>query len=156
VETCKFTGEKLEINEEFFARIETRLQIDPRSVFTFRSNVQKAYTTTALPQEMLRDGLDIRETTLFRQLYERCVQNLKEKVLEPFLVNDNFRRAVKDFGLEDFKTYDEKIQTDISFMMANLQQKFLYSRQGAKEICIYVIDNDLARIFSEPQLELGR
>ena len=34
-------------------------------------------------------------------------------------------------------------------MMKNLQKKFGYSRQGAKEICIYVIDNNLARIFSE-------
>ena len=29
VETCEFTGEKLEITEEFFRRMEARLQVEP-------------------------------------------------------------------------------------------------------------------------------
>ncbi len=149
VEYCEFTGEKLEITEEFFARIEARLQVDSGGNNTFRNNVQKTYSTTALPQEMLRDGLDITETSLYQHLYEKCTYNLKEKVLEPFLKNENFRRAVKDYNHEDFKTYDEKIQSDVTYMMQNLQHKYRYSRQGAKEICIYVVDNDLAKIFSE-------
>jgi len=40
-------------------------------------------------------------------------------------------------------------------MMKNLQKKFGYTRQGAKEICIYVIDNNLARIFTD-QLQIGQ
>jgi hypothetical protein len=75
-------------------------------------------------------------------------------VLDPFLENENFRRAVKEFDQESFKTYDQKIQTDVRFMMKNLQKKFGYTRQGAKEICIYVIDNNLAKVFSD-QLNLG-
>ena len=102
----------------------------------------------ALPQEMLRDGLPITETSLYLHLYERSTFNLKEKVLEPFLKNENFRRAVKDFDQDQFRTYDKKIQGDISFMIDNLQKKHRYSRQGAKEICIYVIDNNLAEMFS--------
>ena len=148
VETCEFTGEKIEITEEFFKRLESRLQIEPRNALAFRNNVQKAYTTTALPQEMLRDGLHISETSLYLHLYEKCTQNLKEKVLEPFLKNENFRRAVKDFDSDQFRTYDKKIQSDVTFMIDNLQKKHRYSRQGAKEICIYVIDNNLAEIFS--------
>jgi hypothetical protein len=31
--------------------------------------------------------------------------------------------------------------------MRNLKEKFGYSAQGAKEVCIYVIDNDLATKF---------
>lgn len=148
-EVCQFTGERLEINEDFFSRIEARLQVDPSSSTAFRNSVQKSYTTIALPQEMLRDGLDIKETSLYDHLYEKCIYNLKEKVLEPFLDNENFRRAVKDYNKEDFKTYDEKIQTDVTFMIENLQQKYRYSRQGAKEICIYVVDNNLAQVFTE-------
>ena len=83
-----------------------------------------------------------------KNIYEKYVRNLKEKVLERFLQNENFRRAVKDFNLEDFKTYDKKIQNDVIYMMKNLQQKHFYSRQGANEICIYVIDNNLAEEFS--------
>ncbi len=148
VETCTFTGEKLEISEDFFARMEDRLQIERTNRMSFRNNVQKTYTTNALPQEMLRDGLPITETTLYQHLYEKSTYNLKEKVLEPFLKNENFRRAVKDYNREDFRTYDKKIQSDVTFMIENLQQKFRYSRQGAKEICIYVIDNNLARQFA--------
>ncbi len=151
VETCEFTGEKLEITEGFFRRTELQLQVEPGGNEQFRNSVQKAYTTSALPQEMLRDGLPITETSLFMHLYERYTHNLKEKVLEPFLKNENFRRAVKDYNLEDFKTYDKKIQSDVTFMMENLQKKYRYSRQGANEICIYVIDNNLARQFSEPK-----
>ena len=96
---------------------------------------------------MLRDGLPITETSLFQHLYEKYTYNLKEKVLEPFLKNENFRRAVKDYNQEDFKTYDKKIQSDVTFMIENLQKKYRYSRQGAKEICIYVVDNNLANSF---------
>ncbi len=149
VENCEFTGERLDITEEFFRRLESRLQVEQRNAAAFRSSVQKSYTTTALPQEMLRDGLPITETSLYLHLHERCTFSLKEKVLEPFLKNENFRRAVKDFDFDQFRTYDKKIQSDISFMVENLQKKHRYSRQGAKEICIYVIDNSLAEMFSD-------
>ncbi|WP_457577797.1 serine protein kinase PrkA [Desulfomarina sp.] len=149
VEFCEFTGEKLEITEEFFRRVESQLQIEVEDAPAFRATTQKAYTSTALTQEMLRDGLPITETTLYSHLYEKYVHNLKGRVLEPFLKNENFRRAVKDFNQEEFKTYDRKIQDDVTYMMENLQKKHLYSRQGAKEICIYVIDNNLAEEFSK-------
>ncbi len=147
VENCEFTGERLDITEEFFRRLESRLQVEPRNAAAFRHSVQKTYSTTALPQEMLRDGMAITGTSLYLHLHEKCTYTLKEKVLEPFLKNENFRRAVKDFDQDDFRTYDKKIQNDISFMIDNLQKKHRYSRQGAKEICIYVIDNNIAEMF---------
>ena len=147
-ETCHFTNEKVEINEAFFQRIESRLLVDPKDAPAFRGSVQKAYSTTALPQEILRDNLKITETSLYIHLYEKYVHNLKEKVLEPFLKNENFRRAIKDYNEEAFKTYDMKIQDDVDFLIQNLHKKHGYSRQGAKEICIYVIDNNLARAFA--------
>ncbi len=148
VETCRFTKEKLEISEAFFARIESRLMVKAGEAVAFRNSVQKAYTTNTLTQEILRDNLDITETALYLHLHERYIHTLKDKVLEPFAENENFRRAVKDFDQESFKTYDKKIRSDVSFMMTNLRKKFGYSRQGAKEICIYVIDNNLARVFA--------
>ncbi|MDD2468292.1 MAG: serine protein kinase PrkA, partial [Desulfobulbus sp.] len=151
----RFTGERLEIGEAFFQRIESRLMVASSDALAFRSSVQKAYTSTTLTQEILRDNLDITATALYLHLHERYIHNLKEKVLDPFLENENFRRAVKEFDQESFKTYDKKIQGDVRFMMKNLQKKFGYTRQGAKEICIYVIDNNLAKVFSE-QLSLGQ
>jgi ABC-type uncharacterized transport system fused permease/ATPase subunit len=97
---------------------------------------------------MMRDNLDITQTSLYQHLYERYVHGVKEKVLEPFLENENFRRAVTDYNHEDFKTYDQKIQNDVSYMMDKLQHNYGYSRQGAGEICIYVVDNDLAKVFN--------
>jgi hypothetical protein len=148
VETCEFTGERLDITDDFFKRMESRLLVERENSIAFRNSVQKSYTTSALPQEMLRDGLPITETTLYLHLYEKCVHNLKEKVLDPFLKNANFRRAVKDFNREEFKTYDKKIQSDVTFMIDNLQHKYRYPRQGAKEICMYVVDSNIASQFA--------
>jgi hypothetical protein len=69
-------------------------------------------------------------------------------VLDPFLANENFRRAIKDFNDSEFKTYDRRIQLDVLFLIRNLVRKFGYTERGAKELCIFVIDNELAKKFS--------
>ena len=150
-EVCKFTGEKLEITEELLAGIESRLlgpgaSSDSRHLF--RRDVQKEYTVKALTQEMMLEGRKITETSLYQTLRERYIHNLKERVLDPFLENENFRRAIKDFGREDFKTYDQRIRDDVTFLVTNLCSRYQYTRHGAKEVCIYVIDNDIARQFA--------
>ncbi len=148
VEQCVYTGDSVAITKEFFEHIESRLLAEANGALAFRHDVQKKYTSTTLPQDILRDNLEITETALYKHLHEKYVHNLKEKVLEPFLKNENFRMAIKDLNEESFKTYDKKIRHDVTFMMENLQKKFRYTRQGAREICIYVIDNDLAKVFS--------
>ncbi|MEN8188705.1 MAG: serine protein kinase PrkA [Thermodesulfobacteriota bacterium] len=147
-ETCGYTGDVLTIDEPFFERLEEKLLSDVSLAQSFRVSVQKEYASVTLTQEILRDGLEITETSLYHDLHDRYVFNLKEKVLEPFLKNENFRRAVKDFDEEAFKTYDARIRNDVRFMIRNLQKKFNYTRKGAREICIYVIDNNLAKVFS--------
>ncbi len=148
---CHYTNEKLEITEEYFRRIEDFLlekKIDDRSRLSFRKDAQKEYTSKALTQEIMTEGKPIQETALYQKLLERYVYNLKEKVLDPFLENENFRRAIKDFDEEDFKTYDKKIREDVTFLMNNLYTRYNYSKKGAKEICIYVIDKDLTRKYA--------
>jgi predicted Ser/Thr protein kinase len=151
IEVCRFTGERLEITEEFLAGIEGRLlgqKADLEARLAFRQETQKEYTGQALTQEILVEGKRAQETELFQALHDRYVFNLKEKVLEPFLENANFRRAIKDFDTEAFKTYDKRIRDDVSFLINNLSsEKFKYTKQCAKEVCVYVIDNDLARKF---------
>ncbi len=150
-ETCKFTGEKLEITEGFLAGIESRLLgqragADTRQ--TFRNEVQKEYTIKALTQEIMLEGRKITDTCLYTSLRERYIHNLKERVLEPLLENENFRTAIKDFGREEFKTYDKRIRDDVTFLITNLCKKYQYTKKGAKEVCMYVIDNDIARQFA--------
>ncbi len=95
------------------------------------------------------EGRNITETKLYQTVHDLYVHNLKETVLDPFLQNENFRGAIKDYGKEAFRTYDEKIRKDVTFLINNLREKYHYTEQGAKEVCIYVIDNDLAKKFAE-------
>lgn len=147
VTTCKFTNQKLEITEEFLVNIEDKLLSAQSDRNAFRQDTQKEYTSTTLAQEIMRDGMVITETKLFQTMHERYVHNLKAKVLDPFLENENFRRAIKDYDNEDFKTYDKKIQDDVTFLMNNLSSKYRFTQKGCKEVCIYVIDNELAEKF---------
>ncbi len=140
---CIYTGDRFTIGEEFFRPIEARLFADISDyteVLAYRREFQKEYTSRTLTQELRLDGRKLHETRLYRSLYERYVHFLKEQVLEPFLKNENFRMAIKDFGSEEFKTYDTKIRNDVTFLMNNLCKKFDYTRLGAKEVCLYFID----------------
>ncbi|MBN2646115.1 MAG: serine protein kinase PrkA [Desulfuromonadaceae bacterium] len=150
--TCPYTGDRLKIAEPFFAPIERHLldeASDRETQQKFRQTVQKEYAGRTLTQELRLEGKDLIETHLYDSLHERYVHHLKEKVLEPFLDNKNFRRGIKDYDTADFKTYDNRIRADVTFLMENLCKKYKYSKLGAKEVCIYLIDNDLARKFSE-------
>lgn len=148
--TSRYTGDKLEVTDAFFGKIEKHLlrpDTTPEQRVDFRKATQKAYATGTLTQEMMVDGKTLEQTHLYRQLHERYLHNLKERVLDPFLENENFRQAIKDYGSEGFKTYDRRIREEVTFLMQNLSDISRYTEQGAKEACIYVIDNDLARRF---------
>jgi len=149
---CSYTGDKLEITESFLAGIETHLlgeDVGEGRRREFRAETQREYTSRTLTQEIMVEGKDITATDLFAELHKRYVFSLKEKVLEPFLRNANFRRALKDFGTDDFRTYDRKIRDDVTYLLNNLQDKFGYNEQGAREVCIYVVDHELAEEFEE-------
>jgi predicted Ser/Thr protein kinase len=153
VETCTFTGEKLEITEDFLEGIEARLvgtHADKKKRLAFREDTQKEYTSKTLTQEIMVEGKPVTETKIYQSLHERYVYNLKEKVLDPFLENENFRRAIKDYDEEGFKAYDKKIKNDVTYLVNNLCTRYKYTKRGAKEVCIYSIDNDLAKKFANP------
>ncbi|MEW6363028.1 MAG: serine protein kinase PrkA [Acidobacteriota bacterium] len=150
-EVCRFTGDRLEITSEFFEDLEQRLlgtDANERTRLSFRRDTQKEYTAKALTQEIMLEGKKITETQLFTALHERYIHNLKERVLEPFLDNENFRGAIRDYNTEGFRTYDTRTQEDVTFLMHNLCNKRHYTEHGAKEVCMYVIDNNLARKFA--------
>ena len=153
VETCTFTGEKVRITDELLDGFERRIlgeKSEKVKLLNFRKETQKEYTSRTLTQEIMVAGTPPTKTRLFQSLKERYVYNLKEKVLDPFLENENFRRAIKDYAHEDFKTYDKKIRDDVTFLMDNIMKRYRYTEHGARAVCIYVIDNDLARKFTKP------
>jgi len=145
--TCPYTGDRLEITETFLAGIEYNLlgedaKEDRRH--ELRAETQREYTTRTLTQEIMVEDTPITDTHLYATLHDRYVHNLKERVLEPILENENFRRALKDFGEEDFKAYDQKIQDDVTYLLGNLSEHFGYNEAGAREVCLYVMDHKLA------------
>jgi len=147
---CIFTGDELEITEGLFENIEQRVlgpNSDKGKQTAFRQEVQNVYASKTLAQEILLEGKSICETQLYQSLHYRYVHNLKENVLDPFLKNDNFRNAVKDYSTEGFKSYDKRIREDVTMLMRNLKTKYGYTEYSAKEVCIYVIDSDLAKTF---------
>jgi predicted Ser/Thr protein kinase len=147
---CVYTGRKITIGDGFFKRIEQQFlgeKTDQEAREKFRHEIQREYAGRTLTQEILSDGRVIERTDLFLTLMEKYLYHLKQKVLDPFLKNENFRRAIKDYESDDFKTYDDSIQEDVTFLINNLVQKYRYTLQGAKEVCIYVVDNELAQKF---------
>ena len=149
--SCVYTGEYLDITEDLFEGIEhwfIGMGSNDEQRNSFRKEIQQLYTSRTLTQEMLAEGKDLKDTEIYGLLHDKYVHNLKEKVMDPFLTNDNFRSAIKDYGTDDFKAYDKRIKEEVSFLMQNLKNKYNYTEQGAREVCIYVIDNDLATTFS--------
>jgi predicted Ser/Thr protein kinase len=150
-ETSTHTGDRLEITESYLTDMENRILGDGLSAtdrHAFRADTQKAYTTRTLTQEIMIEGTPITETKLFQDIHERYAFNLKAKALDPFLDNENFRQGIKDYNTPAFRTYDKKIRDDVTFLISNLGTQYHYTEKGAQEVCIYVIDNDLARKFN--------
>jgi predicted Ser/Thr protein kinase len=147
---CIFTKEKIHVTEAFLESIENRLLSENAEIKKrqeIRNDVLKEFTTLTLTHEIMIEGKNITETRLFESLYERYVHNLKKRVLEPFIENENFRNAIKEFETGKFKAHDKRIKKDVKFLLNNLSTKFGYTTQGANEACIYVIDNGLANKF---------
>ncbi len=147
---CTYTGDKIEITEEYLLTFERNIlgiKTSEDKCRKFRQETQKEYTTNTLTQEIMVSGKDITKTKVFKSLHDRYSYNLKQKVLDPFLKNENFRRAIKDYEKKEFKTYEKKIRMDVRYLIRNLCRKYGYTEQSAKEMCIYVIDKELAKKF---------
>ncbi|HGY10782.1 MAG TPA: serine protein kinase PrkA, partial [Desulfobacterales bacterium] len=127
---CIFTNEEIHVTEAFLESIENRLlseNMDKKRRQELRNDVLKEYTTRALSQEIMIEGKNIIDTRLFKSLYDRYVYNLKKRVLEPFIENENFRNAIKDFDTDKFKAHDKRIKKDVKFLLDNLAEKFGYT-----------------------------
>ncbi|MDA3916721.1 MAG: serine protein kinase PrkA [Deltaproteobacteria bacterium] len=147
---CIFTKEEIHVTQALLESIENRLlseNMDLKRREEIRNDVLKEYTTRTLTHEIMIEEKEITQTKLFKSLHERYVNNLKKRVLEPFIENENFRNAIKDFDTKKFKSHDRRIKKDVQFLLDNLVEKFEYTTQGANEACIYVIDNGLADKF---------
>jgi len=148
---CVYTGKQFEVTKDFFKLVGgfiTGKQMDDYLAINYAQKIQQKYVEMLTQELQGPDKKDIKETDLYKELFNSYVQNLKEKVLQPFVKNENFREAVKVFGTEKFKTFDTRLKDHVAYMLKNLVKKFGYTEKGAKEICLYLIDNNLVEKFS--------
>ena len=145
---CEYTGEEVQVTIDFLKLMASRIlgrEIGDEEALRFARTTQKKYVVTVSSKQT-----EIAETELYKDLYASYVRNLKENALRPFIANKNFREAIKAFGSEDFNTFDVRLREHVSHMITNLVENFGYTPQGAKEICLYVLDKELATKFSGP------
>lgn len=143
---CKDTGNTFVLDEEFLLQKERYLikSKDNREIKDFRNRNLKRYIS-----ETSRYEDRVCESEQFNELYNRYIYNLKSRSLQPFMNNETFREAIKDFGTQQFESYDDNIKNNIKFLIDNLQDKFGYTVNGAKHVCVYMIDNGIAENFSD-------
>src|SRR3989344_999091 len=144
---CEWTGQELEVTIEFLKTAGAYFigkEMKDGDALVFARNIQKKYVE-AVAQERSKK---ITETDLYKELFTSCVRVLKEKTFEPFLKNDNFKEAVRAFGTREFETFDTRLKERVAYMVKNLVGKFGYTEQGAKEICLYVVDQKLVEKFA--------
>lgn len=148
---CKFTGKEIKVTIDFFKLVGgyvTGEQLTDNSALSFAQGVQQKYIEVMAQELQGPGGKLITETELYSELFNSYVDNLKEKALQPFLGNENFREAVKSFGSVEFNTFDTRTKEYAGYMIDNLVKKFGYTEQGAKEIFLHVVDNKLTEKFS--------
>ncbi len=143
---CPYTGEKIEVEEAYFESFERLIlgsMAEREHLIRFRDDQQKTYVTKTVSQEMKLNGKEIQETDQFKNLFDRVIKNLKENAMAPLVKNDNFRRAIQDFGTSGFNTHDNRMKKDVNFLIQNLKSKFNYTESGARQISLYALDRGL-------------
>ncbi|PJE73166.1 MAG: hypothetical protein COV00_01370 [Candidatus Tagabacteria bacterium CG10_big_fil_rev_8_21_14_0_10_40_13] len=146
---CKYTEKEIEVTVEFFKLIAACLtgeEMLDDAALDYARDIQRKYARIIAQDSEKK----ITETELYQELFDSYVRHLKEKALHPFIGNESFRDAVKAFPAgEEFKAVDTRLREHITHMVQNLVNKFGYTEQGAKEICLYVIDRGLVEKFKD-------
>jgi predicted Ser/Thr protein kinase len=151
VEKNLSTGQMIEVTEDFLRGIEnflitTEAKDDNR--LKFRREIQQRYIS-ATATELQIEGKKLTQTILYKELIEIYKRNLKMNALDPFKESDSFRSAIKEYNTKDFQSHDKKIRKDVTYLIHKLMSRYNYTENGAKEVCIYVIDLDIAGKFDE-------
>lgn len=148
---CQYTGKEIEVTLDFLKLISVYLtgeQLSEQAILKYARDIQKKYVGIIAqdPDKAITDT--ITNTELYQGLFDSYIRNLKDKALQPFVGNDNFREAIKSFGSKEFETFGMRTKEHITYMMKNLVDKFGYTEQGAKEICLYALEQNLVGKFS--------
>lgn len=149
VEKNSATNQIVEVSEDFLKSIEDYLmggKPEDADRKAFRNDIQQRYIS-ATAAEMRFEKKRLSQTSLYKDLLEMYSRNLKSGALDPFKESDSFRNAVKEYGSRNFLSHDKKIRKDVSYLIRKLMSKYKYTEHGAQEVCMYVIDRDIAGKF---------
>lgn len=143
---CPYTNDVINVTEEFFTNFE-KIMVGPNSSpflrAKFRREMLQTYVTSTLTQEIQIEKKQIQETLQFKTLYSQYINYLKENALAPYVENEIFKMALKEFNTSSFNNYDDKLKRSIRFLIKNLINKFGYSAKGALQIALYVLERNL-------------
>lgn len=149
-ETLKspYTNDTIEITEEYLKNFEaiylgTVSTIKQRE--NFRKEVHNEYISKTLAQEIRVENKKIKETEQYLSLFQKYTKNLKENALAPYVGNENFRRAILAYGTPQYRTFDTRLKRDVERLISNLQKKYNYKEEGAKQVSLYALDNNLPK-----------
>lgn len=144
---CNFTGKDIDVTMDFFRLVSGHLtarDMNDREISRYVKDIQKRYSEV-IGQDR---NVVITDTELYKELFDAYTRNLKEGAFKPILKNQNFSEIVSAYGTKKFEAFDTRLREHVTHMIHNLEKKFGYTEQGAKEICLYVIEQKLVEKFS--------
>ncbi len=144
-----YTGETIEISLQLFESIEKNLlkkdvSKDEREKFRH----QTASKFAIILQQMNVGNGGIKGTKIYKDLYNTYMNNLRENIFQPFLKYTAFENSIKEFGTTKFDIYDARTKEEVTYLLNNLVSKFNYTVEGAKQVCLYAINNKIAERFT--------
>lgn len=147
---CIYTKDVIEITEEYFKNFEAIFlgaTSTKKMRESFRKDIQNEYVSRTLSIEMQVKDKKITDTEQFRSLFEKYTKSLKENALAPYINNDSFRMAIKDYDTSSFRKYDTRLKKDVQQLLTQLVNRFDYELEGAKQISLYALDKNLPAKF---------
>jgi predicted Ser/Thr protein kinase len=135
---CKYTGQKIKVTFGFLKMIGEFIAgrtLSNYEVLKLAKDIQQKYVELIAQDPTQK----ITETQLYQNLFEAYIKRLKEETIS-LLKNEGFQMAVKAYGSKEFETYETRIKDYVVHMIETLEKKFGYTKQGAKEVVLYIIE----------------
>ena len=145
---CPYTKDTIEINDQFFNSIEQYLLPNNVSNNARRRFREEIASKVGMSIQQMTESDGLQSTAIYNELYATYINNLREHIFRPFMMYPAFESAIKEYGSPKFEVYDNRTKEEVDFLIKNLIEKFKYSKEGAKHVCLYVIRNRIADNFS--------
>ncbi len=145
---CPYTKEAIIVNEQFFNTIEQYLLSGDDSENSRKKFREDTAVKVGMSIQKMNGKEGLRDTEIYKELYSNYINNLREHIFRPFMEFPAFESAIKEYGSPKFDVYDDRTKEEVDYLIKNLIDKFKYSREGARHVCLYVIRNRIADNFS--------